>query len=180
MLALMKVFVDIVFWRKGPQDLPASTLLLAVCVAAVLGLNLAIAGVREAFMPPDPLAPQSQFLYAIIEPALVLGWLWLLLALFRRPGRFRQSATALMGIGLVLSPVLLGSSLVAVRVGQDSRVAWSLAAGVVVVVSVWYLLAVAHILRSALETRLFPAIVLTLVFMTGVWFVQVGLFGASA
>lgn len=178
MLALMKVFVDIVFWRKGPQDLPASTLLLALSVAAVLGLNLAIVGVREAFLPPDPKAPESQVLYALIEPGLVLVWLWLLLALFRKPARFRQSATALMGIGLVLSPVLLGSNLVAVRIGQDSRVASSLAFGIMVVVSVWYLLAVAHILRSTLEMRLFPAIVLTLVFMMAVWFVQVGLFGA--
>ena len=37
----LRIFVDIVLWRRGPQDLPASSLLLALTVAAYVGVSVA-------------------------------------------------------------------------------------------------------------------------------------------
>lgn len=180
MLALMKVFVDIVLRRKGPQDLPASTLLLVLATAAYLGLSVAMLATRHALLPNAPEAkPGPQLHHAFIEPALTLTWIWLLLALFRRPDRFRQSATAVMGVGLVIYPILLGASLAAERVGKASLLFWPLWV-VLLVVSVWYVLAIAHILRNALETPLFSAIVLTLLYMLTLLMIEMRLFGVSS
>jgi hypothetical protein len=37
-LQFLKVFLDIVLWRRGPQDLPASPLLLLLCAAAYVAV----------------------------------------------------------------------------------------------------------------------------------------------
>jgi len=177
MLALIKVFIDIALWRKGPQDLPASGLLLAVATAAYLAVSLALAGVRQAVLPDVQAEDQGRVLVrALIELALVLAWMWLLLAMFQRPGRFRQSATALMGIGMVISPAVIGANLILERVGAHSPVFWPVWFAFLAS-SIWYLLVVAHILRSALETRLFPAIVLTVLFVLCMLLIEIKLFG---
>lgn len=178
MLALIKVFVDIALWRKGPQHLPASGLLLAVTTLAYFGMSLALGGAQQMLAadikgrPVDPLLARS-----LLELAIVLGWMWLLLALFKRADRFWQSATALMGTGIVISPIVIVAQLALWRIGPNNPVAWPvwltlLAAGI------WYLLVVAHIVRSALDIKLFPAIVLTMLYAVSEYFILVRLLGA--
>ena len=62
LLQFLKVFLDIVLWRRGPQDLPASPLLLglsAVAYVAVSVLQLALldepAAAWIVFVALDPL-----------------------------------------------------------------------------------------------------------------------------
>lgn len=178
MLALIKVFVDIALWRKGPQHLPASGLLLAVTTLAYFGMSLALGGAQQMLAadikgrPVDPVLART-----LLELAIVLGWMWLLLALFKRGDRFWQSATALMGTGIVISPIVIVAQLALWRIGPNNPVAWPvwltlLAAGI------WYLLVVAHIVRSALDIKLFPAIVLTMLYAVSEYFILVRLLGA--
>lgn len=157
MLDLFKVFVDIALWRKGPQQLPASGLLLFITVAIYGALALALGSVVGR--PEDQLA-----LRTVLELGLGLGWIWLLLALFGRSTRFFQTAAAILGTTALLTPLVLGLQAVLVRLGQAHVLTVPLLFGLLTVV-VWYLLITAHILRSALEVSLFVAILLTLLYM---------------
>lgn len=180
MQALIKVFIDIALWRKGPQHLPASGLLLAATTLAYFGMSFALGSAQQMLAadvkgrPVDPLLTRT-----LLELVIVLGWMWLLLALFKRADRFWQSATALMGTGIVISPIVIVAQLALWRIGPTNPVAWPvwltlLGAGV------WFLLVVAHIVRSSLEIKLFPAIVLTMLYAVSEYFILVRLLGVPA
>lgn len=94
-LRFLQSFLDIALWRKGPQDLPASTLLATLALLAYLGTGF----VRMRLFALD----QSTALLFIAVDALMLGaWLWLVLAFFGRRQRFVQTITALLGVGLLV------------------------------------------------------------------------------
>lgn len=99
MKAFVELFRDIVLWRKGPQDVPSSGLLVGLSALAYVGvsaLQLAVMG-------------ESGFHWAFflaVEPALMAATVWLLLSLYRHPGRFRQTLAAVFGAGAYLSAVL--------------------------------------------------------------------------
>ncbi|HSW33522.1 MAG TPA: hypothetical protein VLH36_07900, partial [Steroidobacteraceae bacterium] len=66
----LRIFVDIVLWRRGPQDLPASSLLLAVTVAAYVAVSI----VQLALLDE----PASSWLFFLVVDPLLLGaWVWL-------------------------------------------------------------------------------------------------------
>lgn len=180
MLPLIKVFVDIALWRKGPQHLPASGLLLAVTTLAYFGMSLALGGVQQMLAadikgrPVDPLLART-----LLELVIVLGWTWLMLGLFKRVDRFWQSATAIMGTGTVISPIVIVAQLALWRIGPSNPVAWPVWL-TLLSASIWYLLVVAHIVRSTLEIRLFPAIVLTVLCGLSEYFIPMRLLGAPA
>lgn len=99
MKAFVELFRDIVLWRKGPQDLPVSSLLLGVAAAAyvaVSALQLAVMG-ESGF---------SWVFFLLIDPLLLTGCVWLMLKLYGHPERFQQTASAVLGTGAYLSAVL--------------------------------------------------------------------------
>ena len=144
MLQLAKAFLDIALRRQTPADLPASLLLLVLAAGAA-----ALTEVLGALLPPPP---NGQIpLRILLVVGLPLAFTWGLLALARRRGRFLQTATALLGVSalayLILYPL---DSLIGVM-GVDKWV--SLPIGVMsTAVLIGYLLAWAHIWRSALDS----------------------------
>lgn len=157
MFELFKVFIDIALWRKGPQHLPASGLLLLLTAGIYAALALVFGNLIN--LPED-----HKELRTLLEMGLGLGWIWLLVTLFGRPARFLQTATAVFGTTALLAPLVLGLQAVLLRLGQTHVFTVPLLFGLLTVV-VWYLLITAHILRAALEVSLFIAIVLTLLYM---------------
>ena len=99
MLQFLKVFVDIVLWRRGPQDLPVSSLLLGLAVAAYV-----VVSVLQLALLDEPAA--AWIMFVVLDPLLLAAGLWLLLRLFDKTGRFVQAATAVFGTGAVLGFVL--------------------------------------------------------------------------
>lgn len=95
MLKLLQTFVDIALWRKGPQDLPASTFLAWLAFAMYVVCSLVQVELA--------LSRQSEVMLVIaIDVAMLLGWTWLVLGFFRRRERFAQTAAALLGAGALL------------------------------------------------------------------------------
>jgi hypothetical protein len=97
--AFIELFRDIVLWRKGPQDLPTSSLLLgmtAVAYVAISALQLAVMG-ETGF---------SWVFFLVLDPLLLTGCVWLMLKLYSHPERFQQTASAVLGTGAYLSAVL--------------------------------------------------------------------------
>jgi hypothetical protein len=96
-LRLILVFVDIMLHRRGPQDVPSSRFLLWLMLAASLGVELAVTlsnggGVLAVAV-------------AVLVTGLDLWFVWALLRVFNREGRFRQTMTALLGADTILSLV---------------------------------------------------------------------------
>jgi hypothetical protein len=157
MLLLAKTFLDIALRRQTPAYLPASLFLLVLVACAA-----ALMEVLGAMLPPPP---NGQIpLRILLEVGMPLAFAWVLLALARRRARFLQTASALLGVGalaeLILYPL---NSLIGVM-GEDQ---WaSLPIGVIwIAVFIAYLLACAHIWRSALDSGLLLGIGITLVYL---------------
>jgi hypothetical protein len=97
--SFFKLFLDIVLWRKGPQDLPSSSLLLwlaALAYVVISAVQLAVLGEGGA----------SWVFFLVFDPLLLTTCVWLMLRLYGHPERFLQSAAAVLGTGAVLSLVL--------------------------------------------------------------------------
>jgi hypothetical protein len=119
MLRFLQSFLDIALWRKGPQDLPASSTLAMLALIAYLATGF----VRMRLFTLD----QSTALLFICVDALMLGaWLWLVLAFFGRRQRYVQTITALLGVGLLvlLLDVTIRSAQLALGWSDQVSMSW--------------------------------------------------------
>jgi hypothetical protein len=95
MLKLLQTFLDIALWRKGPQDLPASRFLLLCALATYVSTNFVQVRLFD-------LRLRTAALLIAVDVAMLLGWLWVVLAFFGRRQRFVQTITAVLGVGTLL------------------------------------------------------------------------------
>jgi hypothetical protein len=95
MKQLLQTFIDIALWRKGPQDLPASRFL----AGNVLAIYIAMSFVQARLFK---LSLDTAVLIVGIDVLMLTGWLWVVLAFFGRKQRFVQTATAVLGVGVLL------------------------------------------------------------------------------
>jgi hypothetical protein len=147
MLRLTKAFLDIALWRETPAHLPASLLLLVLVACAA-----ALMEVLGVFLLPGP--HDAILLRIAVEVGLPLAFTWAVLALGRRRARFLQTATALLGVG-ILAEIIVYPLYAMLRVMGQDRAAmipfWLL---LYVGVVLWYLVACAHVWRAALDAGL--------------------------
>ena len=152
----LRIFVDIVLWRRGPQDLPASGLLLAIAVAAyvaVSAVQLALLGESAA----------TWFFFLVIDPLLLAAWVWLVLRLYGHPERFMQAASAVFGTGAVLGIGLyLPLQLIITGLGQDP--ASGLAQFFALVLVVAFALVTGRIIKLATDSNLFTGVAVSLTY----------------
>jgi hypothetical protein len=151
---LLRLYADIAFCRRGPEDLPGSRTVLWVTV----GGYSAITFILSSLLPPsagdwgDHLA---------LDVAFQLGWYWLLLRLLHRPERFLQTTSALFGYQAILAPLWITSVWLLARFSADSPAllpisfAW-------LGLFIWLLSVNVRILRSALEWPLFGCVTLVM------------------
>jgi hypothetical protein len=146
MLRLAKAFLSIALWRQTPAHLPASLFLLALTACAA-----GLMEVLDVLLSPGP---QDRIMTRVaLEVGLPLAFTWAVLALSRRRARFLQTATALLGIGVLAEIVLYPLAALRSAMGDD-RIA-SIPVGLLLFVGfIWYLLACAHIWRAALDSGL--------------------------
>ena len=102
MWRLISAFVEIAFHRRGPEQLPSSGFLLALVLAANLGIALLTVSLADVVDHP--------VLMVIVDAAFWLAFVWCVLRAFERERRFRQTASALLGTDTLLS--LLGLPIV--------------------------------------------------------------------
>ena len=152
----LRICLDIVLWRRGPQDLPASSLLLAIAVAAyvaVSAVQLALLGETAA----------TWFFFLVIDPLLLAGWVWLVLRLYGHAGRFLQAASAVFGTGAVLGIGLyLPLQLIITGLGYDP--ASGLAQFFALVLVVVFALVTGRIIKLATDSNLLTGIAVSLTY----------------
>lgn len=160
MQQFLRIFIDIVLWRRGPQDLPASGLLLAITLAAYV-----LVGVVQLALLDEPVA--TWLVYLVADPALLSLFVWLLLRLYGHPERFQQTATAVLGTGALLGVVLYLPLQILVTgsgLGPASLIAQVSALFLVVV----FVLVTGRILKLATGASLFTGIAASLTYFIAI------------
>jgi hypothetical protein len=142
MTEVARLYVAIALLRRGPQDLPASRLLLILTVGGYVAVNSLVSGL----LPPSTGWPAQ----LAIDVLFTLAWYAALLQLTGRTERFLQTVTAVFGFQSVLAPLLIVSEWLMRRFGQDTT--WQLpiaVAGLALVV--WLIAANGHVVKEALD-----------------------------
>jgi len=152
----LRIFVDIVLWRRGPQDLPASSLLLGISVAAyvaVSAVQLALLGETAA----------TWLLFIVVDPLLLGAWVWLVLQLYGHRERFVQTVSAVFGTGAVLGIGLyLPLQLIVTGLGYEP--ASGLAQFFALLLVVAFALVTGRIIKLATDSNLFTGIAVSLTY----------------
>jgi heme/copper-type cytochrome/quinol oxidase subunit 4 len=153
MSELIRLYAQIALLRRGPQDLPASPLLLVLTVAAFLAVNVVVSSV----LPPE----NSWREILVLATLFTLLWYVLLLRLAGRPERTLQTTTAVFGFQTVLAPLAIGCSWLSRRFSPDSP--WQVPIiCVVLLLLAWMIAANSYIVRAALEWSATSSVVLVI------------------
>ena len=157
MLKYLKPFVDIVLWRAGPQDLPGSPLLVLLTLGAyvaVSALQLVAAGESGVRI----------LLYLVVDPLLLLGLVWIVLAMFRRRERFAQTASAVLGACTLLS-LLLALPLQFLTGARGPEAAGPVAGFLALVLLVVFVLVISRIVRLATDGNVFAGLAVVVTYV---------------
>lgn len=150
---VLSPFWSICMLQKGPQDLPASGLLLAVVILLGIVLNL----VNLRIVVPGTELPTLVIL-VIVYALTFVSSLSVLMWLMHYQQRIIQTLTALFGTGIIISLCVLPFQLM-VKNTPDEPSIFSI---FILALIVWSLVVTAHILRNALSSDLLIAWALTL------------------
>lgn len=154
MSQLVRLFVQIALLRRGPQDVPASPLLLALTVAGYFLVNFAVSTILPPFAGP-------WVAHLCIDVVFMFVWYAALMYLVRRPERFLQTTTAVYGFQAVLSPLLVSAVWLTRRFEQDS--VWQFPATLIsLALLIWIVVANSHIIKAALEWTMPPSVALVI------------------
>ena len=144
MKELIQLFTQIALLRRGPQDLPASLLLLGMTITGYFGINFLV----SSLMPPVKGWPAH--LVVVVDVAFTLAWYVVLLRIAGRSERTLQTTTAVFGFQAVLSPLLILSDWLMLRFAQDTT--WNLPIALMwLVILIWVIAANSHVVKAALE-----------------------------
>jgi hypothetical protein len=154
--AFLKLFLDIVLWRRGPQDLPASSLLFWLTLVAYVAVSAIQLSLLEE-------SGATWVVFLLADPLLLTGCVWLILKLFNHPERFLQTAAAVLGTGALLGLLLylpLQVLLSLLGLGPDSGLARFFA----LVLLASFALVTGRILKLGTESNLFTGVAISLTY----------------
>jgi hypothetical protein len=154
--ALLNTAVELCLLRLGPQQLPASPILLQVSLI----LNLLV-GVLVMMAAKEGLA--EAVAESLFEVALMLGVLYMGLKSYDKLRRFNQTASALMISGLLLG--LLSLPLVSWNHRSQSAESSLL----LLLLIFWSILVLGHILRHAFSVPLTVGIAIGVAYTLFSW-----------
>jgi hypothetical protein len=95
MLRLLQTFLEIAFWRKGPQDVPASRTLAFLALVAYIAIEFMSVRLFDLDL-------RATLIIVGVDVFMLSAWLYAVLAFFGRRQRFVQTITATLGVGVLL------------------------------------------------------------------------------
>lgn len=141
MLDILTLIFDICLFKKGPQDVPYSLLLLRVMLVA------------DAVASYILLSISNQWFIALLQASigiiLLLAFSWIVLFLGKRLERFYQTSCALLGTDALVSFFALPGT-ATLMTGRMTLLAFSVMLGLMV----WHWAVTGHIIRHALGKTL--------------------------
>jgi uncharacterized membrane protein SirB2 len=152
----LKVFLDIVLWRRGPQDLPASGMLLGLTLAAYVFISVVqLALIKET--------PGTWAFFLVVDPLLLMTTVWLVLKLYGKPERFVQSASAVLGTSALLG-LIVYLPLQMFLLSRDAAPTSGLAQIAALLVITAFALVTGRIIQRATDSSLFTGIAVALTY----------------
>jgi hypothetical protein len=139
---LLSSLVQIALLRKDPSILPASVVLVILT-----GIAFAAASALQSWILHGNDRLLGRTAYDITLAAAIF---WLLLVATRNGNRFRQTISAIFGTTVLMTPFAVGLLLLQAPASSSYALKLFAWAGSVIVI-VWYILIIAHILRSAIQ-----------------------------
>lgn len=142
---LIMPFWSICSFKKGPQDLPVSALLMGILL--VTGMLLDIVYLQVSIKQ----APFSSLLLlnvvnTVVMLSIIIGFMWLL----GYQQRIIQTITAMQGAGIILTLCALPFSII-VRLSESPAPLFSI---FILAIILWSLAVTAHIRRHAISVSL--------------------------
>ena len=137
MFELLKLFFDICLFKKGPQDIPGYSSLLRLLILVHMSVSYLVLRLN---MNSTDAAWQ-----VLVEVILILGLAWPILLLAKKPVRFQQTASALLGTGAVISFIAIPA--MATLVSQGTGLAFF----AVILLMIWHWAVTGHIFSQALD-----------------------------
>lgn len=154
MYAILNSFWKICLLRLAPQDLPTSSLLLALSLLMYVLSSIVVGLVN--------MSPLSALLSGVVDVLIVAGLTFLLLWVRDLGVRYMQTLTALAGSGTILAvfaaPVLWWQV-------QQPDVLPMVSTMLMMALLTWNLVVVGHVLRHAISTKLYLGILIALVYL---------------
>jgi hypothetical protein len=142
--ALFKALVDIALLRRGPEEVPASPVLLGLVIAVYAGLVLFVAA---PFIDSTGRAAAE----LALSVTCTLLFYRAVLHFARKTERFTQTMTALYGISALFSPVVLPMvAALSAQAKAQTQPPTLLIIGIFFL-CIWGITVTVYILRSALE-----------------------------
>ena len=150
MQQLLRLFIDIAFLKKGPQDVPYSPLLFAVLF--ILGFMLELLAIRLPDLEGKALSPFAALRFVVIANAVNIAAIYLIFLLQGQRRRFLQSMTTLTGLDLILLvlrlPIIF---LMFIAARHESHGLLTLLFYAQMILLAWLLMIYMHTFRIALE-----------------------------
>jgi len=162
-MPLIKLFFDICLFKKGPQDLPASGLLLALTTAAYLLVGLILLGLETNWT--------DALVQVLAEAAMLVGFLFVTLKVAGLMPRFLKTTAAMLGTDALISCFAI-PLLTWMMNAQGTQGVYLF----LLLLMLWHLAVVAHILRHALSRPLAVGAGLAIVYVIATYQVMLLLF----
>ena len=167
MYEIIQLIFDLCVFKKNPQDLPYSSALLKLMMAANCLAGFLILSVRGDLLPAS--------FQAVFGLALNLGFCYLALAAGKKIARFNQTTSALLGADTLISFFAL-PALATLTVVPDQPLVFL----VLTLLLLWHWLILGHILKHALDTHYLFGLGVAFLFLVASYQLNAALFPPPA
>ena len=163
MFDIIKLLFDICLFKKGPQDLPYSVWLLRLLLVVYVSVRVLMLSIHFDCL--------NVLLQVIVDIFLVAGFVWIMLYLAGKPGRFYQVLSAVLGTDALISFFAL-PGMATMETGQGGLLVFLVMLGLIG----WHWAVTGHIIRNALEKSLSFGLGLAFLYLLGSYQVMALLF----
>jgi hypothetical protein len=163
MFDIIKLVFDICLFKKGPQDLPCSVWLLRLLVVIYVSIRVLMLSIHFDWL--------TVLLQVTVEIILVTGFVWIMLYLSRKLGRFYQVVSAVLGADALISFFAL-PGIATMETGQGGLLVFLVMLGLIG----WHWAVTGHIISNALEKTLSFSLGLAFLYLLGSYQVMALLF----
>ncbi len=153
---LSRAFLDICLLRKGPQDLPKSSVLLYLSLILYMVFDVLLTVQARPF--------EDALLVSFIDVGFLLGVIFFILKQHHYLDRWVQTITALCGTGVILGififPLVYGGA-------QNQYETWlqQIIILLFIIMVIWNIAVLAHIVRNAISTSLGIGIAIAILYI---------------
>jgi hypothetical protein len=153
---ISKAFLDICLLKKGPEDLPKSSVLLFLCLFMYTLIDVLLTVQSRPF--------EYALLVSLVDVGFLLLVTFLILKQHQKLDRWHQTMTALFGTGVILGmfifPLVFGGV-------QNHYEAWvqQIIVFLFLIMVIWNVAVLAHIVRHAISTSMGIGIMIAILYI---------------